>query len=246
LRADGRLLCLRRLATIALPPGSALGREGTLADEAKLPADPVMARRRSQGGRLFAAGAVAGGIAGGFVLLARGALTLDLGIGRHAQPLGPLSRRIEASPELVFDVIAEPYLGRTPRALEQKLQVWERGTDTVLAAHFTRVHGLVATTLEMVHFERPTRIGFRLVRGPVPHVAEAFELRLYAAGTELVWTGELGTDFWRLGRWWGRLVAKQWEKAVRASLSAITAEAERRAALKRRSPATALRANHNR
>jgi hypothetical protein len=50
------------------------------------------------------------------------------------------------------------------------------------------------------------------------------------AGTELTWEGELGTDFWALGSWWGDRVARQWERAVRTSVTAITAEAERRAA----------------
>jgi hypothetical protein len=55
---------------------------------------------------------------------------------------------IRAPPQVVFDVIASPYLGRTPRALAEKLQVWERGTDIVLAAHFTRVRCGVTMTLE--------------------------------------------------------------------------------------------------
>jgi hypothetical protein len=37
----------------------------------------------------------------------------------------------------------------------------------VLAAHFTPVKCGVTTTLETVRFERPNRIDFRLVRGPV-------------------------------------------------------------------------------
>lgn len=161
-------------------------------------------------------------------LVARGALTLDLGLGRTIRPLGPLTRRIAAPREVVFDVIAGPYLGRTPRALQDKLHVWERGSDMVLAAHFTPVGSMVATTLETVRFERPSRITFRLVRGPVPHVAESFELRASAGGTEIAWRGELGADFWMLGRWWGRRVARVWEETVRRSLEAIAAEAERR------------------
>ena len=61
--------------------------------------------------------------AGGYALLVRGALTLDLGIGRRVRPLGPITRTIAAPPETVFDVIAAPYLGRTPRALAGKLEV---------------------------------------------------------------------------------------------------------------------------
>jgi hypothetical protein len=47
-------------------------------------------------------------LAGIYVLVVRGALTLDLGIGRRTRPLGPLTRTIAARPETVFDVIAGP------------------------------------------------------------------------------------------------------------------------------------------
>jgi hypothetical protein len=158
----------------------------------------------------------------------RGALTVDTGIGRRTRSLGPVAFGIAAPREVVFDVIALPYLGRTPRALQSELEVWERGSDMVLAAHHTRVKCGTATTLETVRFERPARIDFRVVRGPVPHVAESFVLEETAQGTRLTWEGELGTDFWGPGAWWGDRVARQWERAVRRSLAAITAEAERR------------------
>jgi hypothetical protein len=162
-------------------------------------------------------------------LLAGGALTLDVGVGRRLQPLGPLVRAIAAPPDVVFDVIAAPYLGRTPRALADKLDVWERGSDMVLAAHFTQVKCGTTTTLETVRFERPGRIDFRLVRGPVPHLVESFLLTPTESGTEFRWQGELGTDAWSLGEWWGKLVGRAWTRAVAASLREIAAEAERRA-----------------
>jgi hypothetical protein len=162
-------------------------------------------------------------------LLARGELTLDTGIGRTVQPLGPVEFSIAAPREIVFDVIATPYLGRTPRALQSELEVWERGSDMVLAAHFTAVKCGVTTTVETVRFVQPERIDFRVVRGPVPHVVESFLLDAADGGTRLTWQGELGTDFWTLGAWWGNRVSRQWEKAVRHSLAAISAEAERRA-----------------
>jgi hypothetical protein len=162
-------------------------------------------------------------------LLARGALTLDLDLGRRLQPLGPLVWTIAASPELVFDVIAAPYLGRTPRALADKLQVWERGSDMVLAAHLTEVKCGTTSTLETVRFERPGRIDFRLVRGPVPHLVESFLLDASGGGTAFRWEGELGTDGWQLGEHWGRIVARAWTRAVEDSVRQIAAEAERRA-----------------
>jgi hypothetical protein len=61
-------------------------------------------------------------------------------------------------------------------------------------------------------------------------VSESFLLAPVDGGTQLTWQGELGTDFWALGSWWGGRVARQWERAVRRSLAAVTAEAERRVA----------------
>ncbi|HEX8074456.1 MAG TPA: SRPBCC family protein [Thermoleophilaceae bacterium] len=179
--------------------------------------------------RAVCAAAAAGA---GYALVVRGSLTSDLGIGRRTRPLGPIEARIDAPRETVFDVIAAPYLRRTPRAMADKLDVWERGSDMVLAAHFTPVaRGLTATTLETVRFERPERIAFRLVRGPVPHVTETFELsEAPDGGTRFEYRGELGTDLWGAGEWWGRRVARSWERAVEESLAGIRAEAERRAA----------------
>lgn len=76
-----------------------------------------------------------------------------------------------------------------------------------------------------MRFERPQRVSFRLLRGPVPHVVETYELQSVADGTEFVYSGELGTDLWRLGQWWGKRVAVPWERAVASSIDAIQAEA---------------------
>lgn len=178
---------------------------------------------------LAVAGVLAGAAAGAYGLVVRGSLTIDLGIGRRLRPLGPLTVRIDAPRDVVFDVIAAPYLRRTPRALKGKLEVVERGADMVLAAHFTPVGRLLATTLETVRFDPPGSVHFRLVRGPVPHVSETFELVETSDGTALAYAGELGTDLWALGRWWGDRVASRWEAAVESSFAAVKAEAERRA-----------------
>jgi hypothetical protein len=182
-------------------------------------------------GRTVAGGvAIAGLGAGVFRLLARGRLTIDFDIGRSLRPLGPLTWTIDAPRDLVFDVISAPYLGRTPQALQSKVRVVERGEDMVLAEHFTDVGRFVTTTLETIRFRPPHRVDFRLVRGPVPHVVERFELREIHGGTELEYGGELGMDLWALGRWWADTVAAKWEAAVATSLGAVKAEAERRAA----------------
>jgi hypothetical protein len=186
----------------------------------------AMARRLLAGGALAAA-------AGAYLGTVTGRLAVDLGWGRSRRSLGPLDVTISAPRELVFDVIASPYLGRTPVAMAGKLRVLERGSDLVLAEHYTPVgRGLVATTVETVRFTRPERVSFRLVRGPVPYVVEEFVLEERDAVTTLRYHGELAADLWALGRWWGGVVGRQWNAAVAASLTSIAAEAERRAAAK--------------
>jgi hypothetical protein len=185
------------------------------------------------GRRALSIGCAAGcGLAGGFLLVVRGAVTIDLGLGRRTRQLGPLKAEILAQPEVVFDVVASPYLGRTPRAVGAKLGVIERSNDMVIAEHHTLVLGgrVLATTLESVRFERPHLIHFRLLRGPVPLVTETFEFRSGNAEgtTDFEYRGELSTDLWSVGAWWGRLVARRWESAVSESLQSIQAEAERR------------------
>jgi hypothetical protein len=183
-------------------------------------------------GSTVAAVPAAGIAAGlGYYLVVTGKLTMDTGWGRRLRPLGPFGVTIAAPAAAVFDIIATPYLGKTPRAMAGHLRVLQRGKDMVLAEHYTPVHGgrLTAVTLEAVSFDRPRRVAFHLVRGPVPHVVEEFTLTEHDGATRLEYSGELGTDFGWAGQWWGERVAAAWEQAVRASFASIQAEAERRA-----------------
>jgi len=206
------------------------GREGGLAERAGSFYSQTMRRLLLAG-----AAAAAGGVYLGVV---SGRLTVDVGWGRSRRRLGPLAVDVAAPRELVFDVVAAPYLGRTPHAMADKLRVVERGGDMVLAEHRTPVRrGVTASTLETVRFTRPERVDFRLVRGPVPHVVEEFVLREHGGGTRLHYDGELAADLWALGRWWGGVVGGRWEAAVAASLESIRREAERRAAVAARGQA---------
>ncbi|MGW4566037.1 SRPBCC family protein [Streptomyces sp. NPDC004561] len=176
------------------------------------------------------AAGVGASLAAAYLGLVTGAVPVDIGVGRRTRPLGPQTVDVAAPRQTVFDVVARPYLGRTPRAMREKLKVLERGSDLVLAEHYTPIAGgrLKAVTVETVRFTRPERIDFHLVRGPVPYVSESFVLSETGAGTRLVYEGELGTDLWRPGQWWGAAVAARWEEAVAASLASVKVEAERR------------------
>ncbi|MCE3276640.1 MAG: hypothetical protein K0R13_2495, partial [Propionibacteriaceae bacterium] len=174
------------------------------------------------------AGAVA---SGGYMGVVTGRLTLDLGLGRRTRPLGPLHVDVAAPRETVFAAAAAPYADRQPRAMGEKVEILERTGQMVLAAHRTVVgSGLTAVTVETVTLDPPNRMGFRLLRGPVPHVIESFAFDETADGTRLSYSGELGTDLWRLGQAWGDLVARSWVQTVRDSMAAIKTESERRAA----------------
>jgi hypothetical protein len=171
-------------------------------------------------------------VAGTYVGLVTGRLSLDLGVGRRTRPLGPLTVDISAPRDVVYTVATAPYAERRPRAMREKVDIIERGDGMVLAAHRTPVGGgLTAVTVETVTFDSPARIRFRLVRGPVPHVAETFEFQETATGMRLTYTGELGTDLGALGERWGDLVERSWVAAVRQSFETIRVESERRAAM---------------
>jgi hypothetical protein len=180
-------------------------------------------------GRLLTGGVLLGGAAGAYLGLLTGAVPVDLGVARRTRSLGPLEEWVAAPREVVFDVIEQPYLPRTTRAMQAKVRVLERGTDMVLAAHYTPVRGpLVATTVETVRFTRPERVDFRLVRGPVPYVVETFELTDGDGTTRLAYSGEMGTDLGWLGERWGVVVARSWERTVADSMASVKQEAERR------------------
>jgi hypothetical protein len=134
--------------------------------------------------RLLGYATVSAGVAAaGYVGLVTGACPIDLGIGRRIRPLGPQLVDMAAPREVVFDVIAQPYLGRAPRALADKLRVLERGSDMVLAAHFTPLGGrlgLVAQTVETVRFT-PPRAG-RVPAGPRAGPPRRGGVRAHRAG----------------------------------------------------------------
>ena len=187
------------------------------------------------------AGALAGGVATLVALMARGRLTLDTGWGRTLTPLRSQSLRVAASREAVFDYVAAPYLGRVPAAMRDHLEVWEQGEDLVVALHRSTLTGYTAETVEAVRFERPSRITFRHLRGPVPHAVESFELFEDTDGTRLEYRGEVGLDWWFAGRWAARWwVVPTWDEVVTASLATSKRGIEELAARRRaRTPAPA-------
>jgi hypothetical protein len=163
-----------------------------------------------------------------FLMLAMGRLHLDLGWGRSFLELGPITIGIAAPRELVFEIISAPYLGRASGG--SGIEVLAGGEDLVVAAHLTKVHFYTARTVEAVNFEPPGRVGFLHLTGPVPHAVEEFKLEEVDGHTELRYSGELGIDFFVVGRIAGRLwVRPQWEQTVRAHLEDLKQRAEARA-----------------
>lgn len=159
-----------------------------------------------------------------------GRVTIDLGWGRTRHALGPIDVTIEAPREFVFDVVAAPYLRRAPRDLREQLEVLDRGTDMVVAAHHTRLSLFTSTTVESVRFEAPDRISFRLLRGVAPSVTEEFTFEETDTRTVMGYRGQLAMDFWILGRIAGRFLVKPtWEKVVRRHLDDVKAISEERA-----------------
>lgn len=168
-------------------------------------------------------------VGGAFLLLAMGRLHLDLGWGRSIHELGPIAVGISAPRELVFEIVSAPYLGRTPGG--SGIEVIARSENLAVAAHLTKVHFYTARTVEVVEFEPPDRVGFRHLTGPVPHAVEHFDLEEVDGGTELRYGGEVGIDFFFLGRIAGRhWVRPQWERTVREHLDDLKERAEARAA----------------
>jgi Polyketide cyclase / dehydrase and lipid transport len=169
-----------------------------------------------------------GGVAGGFLLLAMGRLHLDLGWGRSIHELGPIEIRVAAPRDLVFEMLREPYLGHTPRA--SGIEVLARGEDLAVAVHHTKVHFYTARTVEVLEFDPPARVGFRHLTGPVPHAVEEFTLEGGGGSTRIRYSGEIGIDYFILGRIAGRRwVPPQWERTVRAHLEDVKERAELRA-----------------
>jgi hypothetical protein len=80
----------------------------------------------------------------------------------------------------------------------------------------------------MWSIQAPQEIAFDVIGGLVPHLLETFQLSPTDTGSELRWQGELGTNLWALGQWWGGRVATAWTHAVQTSLREISTEAERR------------------
>jgi hypothetical protein len=115
--------------------------------------------------------------------------------------------------------------------MRDPLHVIEAGDDFPLAAHYSQVGRYTAKTVELVRFQEPERVTFRQLREPVPYGTETFELtETDESGTVLRFTGELGVDFWVIGR----LLARNWviptcEEEVSGSLERIRETAEERA-----------------
>jgi hypothetical protein len=124
---------------------------------------------------------------------------------------------------------AAPYANRQTRAMREKVEILERAGQMVLAAHRTPVgSGLTAVTVETVTLDPPNRMGFRLLRGPVPHVIETLPSRRPPTGPGSATPASSAPAFGGSAR-----PAVTWSPTagctVRDSMAAIKTESERRA-----------------
>ncbi len=105
---------------------------------------------------------------------------------RTGLPLPTLGIAIEASPALVFQLVAAVGQGRDAT----HARVLRRPSPEVAIVEFTtRVLGRQVRTLEEVRFYPPDRITYRLLRGPLPAVNEEFRVESRDGGTMLVYRG---------------------------------------------------------
>ena len=178
-----------------------------------------------------------------------GRLHLDLGWGAQPAPARPHpgSDRGSARARL-RDPGAPPT--SDARARSESIDVLARGESLVVASHLTRVHFYEARTVEAIDLAPPARMGFTHLTGPVPYAVEEFRLEAEGDGTELHYNGELGIDFFLLGRIAARRwVIPQWHRAVvNTSMTSnpvpSSAPSEHERANPGTAPATASRAEH--
>lgn len=143
--------------------------------------------------------------------------------------LGPQSTVIRAACELCFEVVAAA--GRTLRDV----------SDTEKIVEFrSSYRGREVVTVERVLLERPTRITYEWLKGPLAEVHETISFSYAGGNTTLTYAGWFLPRPGTLGRLTGRLVVKSaFERLVREHLEEAKDIAQRRAARSRVYPAEA-------
>ena len=136
---------------------------------------------------------VVAGWAGAFLLLAMGRLSLDLGWAGSVHPLGPITIRIAAPRELVFEIIEAPYRAGPLGRLGNRGARGKRPTRRRSASHH---RPLLCRAHHGGRSSSSRRAGWAShLTGPVPHAVEQFTLTDSAGATELRYGGEIGIDF---------------------------------------------------
>jgi hypothetical protein len=139
--------------------------------------------------------------------------------------------RVEAPRELCFEVVASA--GR----------VIDRISETERVVEFlTNYRGRTVRTVERVVLERPRRIRYSWLEGPLPWVEEEIAFQAEESdATEIVYSGAFSPQPGALGWVYGRLFVKsRFERIVREHLFDGKAIAEKRAARSRRYPSDRL------
>lgn len=145
--------------------------------------------------------------------------------------LSPQSLYIAAHRELVYQMVTAIGKGKLPGS-SMSSKLISKNEDTIVAEFYTKVGLVTVTTREEMKLEKPERIRYRWLKGPVKHVREEIVFNeTDNGGCELAHSGEFDLKIPLLGWLVGRLyIKRQFEKIVIDHMVEIKEAAEARAA----------------
>lgn len=139
---------------------------------------------------------------------------------------------INASRELVFQLLSAMGRGQIPGSGDEGARVLERRGEGYLVVEFhTRAGGKLWRTVEEVRLDPPDRMTFHHLEGPLDYSAEAFELEAQGEGTLLRYSGEFEYRLPVLGPLVRHLyIRPRYNALIREHMERIRQAAEARAA----------------
>lgn len=133
-------------------------------------------------------------------------------------------RTIHASPEAIFDVLAD-HAGYARFPGVRKATLVRRGSPEPNGVGALRAMdlGVAQFEEEITRFERPTRLDYRIVRSrpPVDHEGGSITLKPVPGGVEVSWTSTFHVRVPLVGGLVTRLAARQMERGFGQVLAAV-------------------------